>query len=83
MRHVRVLFLVTALIGLSSPARLDAQDDRAAAAAGRARMPDQAQADQHVASIESTRLAAEALGRAVEIDAARRVAPFDLDWGTP
>lgn len=73
---------LTALRG--STAAQDADGDRPTRGRDRDRgAQDQDTIDMHAASIESTRLAAESLGRAVEIEAARRVAPFDLDWGTP
>ena len=83
MTRLVLALCIALLLAAGATGSLSAQDvpvDRTGRTRG---APTQAELDQHVASIESTRLAAEALGRAVEIDAARRIAPFDLDWGTP
>lgn len=81
-RLVFVLSLGLALAAGSSGslAAQDTASDRAAAARA---TPERAAMDLHIASIESTRLAAQSLQNAIDIEAARRVAPFDFDWGTP
>ncbi len=84
MTRAYLFLLATLAMSVALPAELGAQDGSPRDVAARTRASgDRAEMDLHAAAVATTADAADAIGRAMEIEAARRVAPFDLDWGTP
>lgn len=76
-------FVLVLIADLGFVLPLAAQDRATARVAEERARWIEAHAADHAAAVATTVDAAAALNRAIEAETARRVAPFDLDWGMP